>query len=363
MKNIFIVLIAVFLFASCGDKGFVINGTLEGMDTGKLYLKKLEKGRMVAVDTAELQAGQFSFDGKVGLPELHYILMENDKPLFPLFVENSSITIQAKKDSLQSAVIAGSESQDVFQLFMDEYTKFAKMVQGRQQEYMQARTMGNKDKMAEARAEIDAAVENQKLYTKNFIKENSGSVVAPFLFGQVLAKEMSVAEIDSVIASFDEKIANSIYVVELKELVEKERKTAVGSSAPDFTLNTPEGKPLSLSSLKGKYVLIDFWASWCGPCRQENPNVVKLYYQYKDKGFDILSVSLDRKKDDWLKAIDEDGLAWNHVSDLKFWQCEAAKLYNVKAIPQTYLIDKDGVIIGKGLRGEALAKKLNELLN
>ncbi len=135
-----------------------------------------------------------------------------------------------------------------------------------------------------------------------------------------------------------------------------------GSMAPDFSLPKADGTPFSLSKLRGKYVLVDFWASWCGPCRKENPQVVALYNKYKDKGFEILGVSLDEDKEAWLKAIEKDRLTWIHVSDLKGWQNEAARLYNVNAIPMTYLIDPDGVIIAKGLRGPALEAKLQELL-
>ena len=135
----------------------------------------------------------------------------------------------------------------------------------------------------------------------------------------------------------------------------------MGTIAPDFTMNNPEGKPIQLSSLRGKVVMIDFWASWCGPCRQENPNVVRLYQQYHEKGFEIIGVSLDRTKEDWVKAIQDDKLTWIHVSDLQYWQNAAALLYSVKLIPQSYLLDKEGKIIAKGLRNEQLDKKLKEL--
>jgi peroxiredoxin len=141
------------------------------------------------------------------------------------------------------------------------------------------------------------------------------------------------------------------------------RNVAVGQAAPDITLPSPDGKNVSLSSLRGKYVLIDFWASWCGPCRQENPNVVRMYNKYKDKGFEIFGVSLDESRDKWLKAIAMDKLTWPHVSDLKGWSSAAAQLYNIQAIPQTLLLDKEGKIIAKNLRGKALEEKLASLLN
>lgn len=149
----------------------------------------------------------------------------------------------------------------------------------------------------------------------------------------------------------------------LESSIEKERSFMLGGTPPDFSQAAPDGSSISLSDLRGKVVLVDFWASWCGPCRRENPNVVRLYEKYKDKGFEIIGVSLDRSRDRWLQAIDQDGLDWLHVSDLKHWQNEVAKLYNVSSIPQTFLLDTEGKIIGKNLRGQRLANKLSEIFD
>lgn len=143
--------------------------------------------------------------------------------------------------------------------------------------------------------------------------------------------------------------------------VDKMKVLAIGQPAPDISLPNPDGEIVNLSSLKGNYVLVDFWAKWCGPCRKENPNVVRMYHKYNDKGFEVFGVSLDRTKEDWLQGIEEDGLVWTHVSDLKYFNSAAAELYNISAIPFSVLIDPDGIIIGKNLRGKGLERKLEEV--
>ena len=245
--------------------------------------------------------------------------------------------------------------------YIGELEVLNKQIADLQQKYQTAMSRGNVDEAKKAEIDYSAMLDNMKFFTKNFVKEHNESVVAAYITLVQLATQIEGAELDSIAAKFPAEISNSEYVIKVKEIADAIKKTAIGAVAPDFTMNDPAGKPVQLSSLRGKVVMIDFWASWCAPCRQENPNVVKLYQKYNAKGFEIIGVSLDRTREEWVKAIEDDQLSWVHVSDLQFWQNSAARLYSVNSIPQTYLLDKEGKIIAKGLRSEQLAAKLAEL--
>ncbi len=363
MRNVFAILVFALAFVSCqsAKDEYSIKGTFTGVDTGKVYLQKIVDGQPQTVDTAEIVGGKFSFKGKMDMPDLR-ILRLNDRDYFAqFFLDNSNITLLANKDSLRNTKITGSPTQDVFKLYIAEMEKLNKEVMALQEKYQAAMSSGNSAEADKVKIDYQAMIDNNKVYTKNFVKEHANSVVSAFILMNQMADQIDESELESIVNSFAPEIASSEYVVKLKEMLAEKKKTAIGVEAPDFTMNNTEDKPVQLSSLRGKIVLLDFWASWCGPCRQENPNVVKLYQKYHDKGFEILGVSLDKTKDDWLKAIKDDNLSWIHVSDLQYWQNSAARQYGVNAIPQSFLLDKDGKIIGKGLRGEELAQKLAEL--
>lgn len=362
MRNVLAILVFALAAFSCqsAKDEFSIKGSIDGVEKGKIYLQKLVDGQPKTVDSTELSGGKFAFKGKMEIPDFR-LLRLNDREYFgQFFLDNASVTVAAKKDSLRATKITGSPTNDVFKSYVAEMDKLSKEVMGLQEKYQNAMATGNNDAASKAKIDYQAMIDNNKVFTKNFIKEHSNSVVSAFILMQY-ASQLESNEVEEMVGKFAPEISKSEYVVKLKEFVQELKKTASGAVAPDFTMNDTEGKPVSLSSFKGKIVLVDFWASWCGPCRQENPNVVKLYQQYHGKGFDILGVSLDKDKEAWLKAIKDDNLAWNHVSDLQYWQNAAARLYGVNSIPQSFLLDKEGKIIAKGLRGEELAKKLAEL--
>lgn len=365
MKSLFSIILLVLVMAACQSNStkYKVSGSIAGLDSGVVYLVKVQAGQPLVVDTAKVADGAFSFEGKAGMPELCYLRINERDYFAPFFLENADIHVESYKDSLRATKVSGSETTDIFNIYVDEVTNLNKKIREYQKQYSQAATAGNQEEMDRIKIDIEAASDNMEVYAKNFVREHSNSVVGPFIALSQLAGRLEYADMKELVDGFAPELAQSEYVVQLTKILDEAAKTALGAEAPDFTMNDPEGNPFTLSSLRGKYVLIDFWASWCGPCRKENPNIVAAYNKYKDKGFDILGVSLDRDKAAWLRAIQDDHLDWHQVSDLKYWQNEVARLYGVNTIPHSILLDPDGKIIANNLRGNELDEKLAELLD
>ena len=205
-------------------------------------------------------------------------------------------------------------------------------------------------------------IEHKKIVT-DYVRAHPSSYISSFEIYRNFSYNPDANQLDSLYKELDASVQSTYFGRKINDILRKAKLTAVGQSAPDFTSADANGKSVSLASFKGKYVLIDFWASWCGPCRRENPAVVKAYHQFHDKGFDILGVSLDDTRADWLEAIKKDDLSWTQASDLKGWKNDAAIEYGIQGIPMNFLLNPEGKIIAKGLRGEDLAKKLQEVLH
>lgn len=363
MKKIFIAVSAIGLFlASCNSADqYKLTGKVAGMTEGKVYLSKAQDNKLVKLDSTVLGENGFSFEGTVESPEMYYIELEGQKGAIQLFLENSVISVDANLENLREAKVVGSANNDVIVAFGESQKSIQEKQQAMYQEYQKAMQSKNQTAADSIRGEFDKSEEAKNAANIEFVKANANIVAAGFI-AQRISGQMEVKEMEDLYNVLGENAKLSSYGVKINEKIETMKKVAIGQSAPDFTLNTPEGTPLSLSSLKGKVVLIDFWASWCGPCRRENPNVVKMYNELHPKGVEVLGVSLDDNKEKWLKAIKDDGLVWNHVSDLKGWSSSAAKLYGVNGIPATVIVDKNGIIVAKNLRGEELKAAIEKLL-
>jgi len=366
MKKVLILALGVLMLYSCNnDNSYTVKGKINGVKDGTAYLKSYQSGRAVSVDSTEISNGKFKFTGSVEQPLLHLIYVNNSHMPVAFFLENKNIYIEASIDSLDKAKISGSPETDIF-LNFNKNMPFLNRSAEIRKEFMEAQIAKDTVKMKTLAGEIDTIREKQKEYYIDFVNTHTNSITGAFLASQMLSG-ISLDEQQKLIDEFEKNLGDNPYVIDmkntyssLKRLQEKTKATAMGSTAPDFTLKTKDGKDVSLSSFRGKYVLIDFWASWCQPCRRENPNSVKVYEMYKNKGFEILGVSLDKDRNAWGRAVKDDGLMWTQVLDTNG---AIAQKYNVTSIPSTFLLDKEGKIIAKNLRGEALTRKLNELLN
>jgi peroxiredoxin len=364
MKKIIYLIVIIVLMAGCSTTPhYVVKGKITGSDSITFYLQKRDAGKIISIDSAVSKKGSFTMKGgSVTYPQLVQFVAGYTKKRTAFYLENSVITINGSLDSLYKAKIKGSKTQDEYQTFIDSNKPISEKYSKTYIEYQVASKAGNVARVAELEKRADSIQTEMTNLQKNFVKENPASYVSPSILGS-LSIEMEAEEIESMINGLDTAIAALPQIKSLKERVAVMKAVAVGQKAPDFTMNDVNGNPVALSSKIGsKLLLIDFWAAWCGPCRKENPNVVKVYTEFHNKGFDVFGVSLDRTKEDWVRAIADDKLAWTQVSDLQYGSSAAAKIYAVNSIPANFLLDETGKIIGKNLRGEALYNKVNEVL-
>ena len=365
MQKLFILFVgSFFLWNTCPaqDSSFTIKGHLDKIKSGTIYLNIYKKG-MTVRDSVKIKNNQFKFSGFVSAPYFASLTMEDrDKDYFTFYIEPGNLEILGRADSLKMLSIKGSSLNDDDKILKQRMSNVVLWEGTNGKLYETAYKEKNKMVM-DSLDEVDnqVLIEKRKVvgdFVKDYPKSMRGLMAILENFGYYA----EASDVEPLYNLLDAKLKQSDKGIELKKMVDVYATVAVGKVAPDITQYTPDSSLLSLSSLKGKYVLVDFWASWCGPCRRENPNIVAAYNQYKDKGFTVFGVSYDTKKANWLKAIKTDHLDWNQVSDLKGWGNSTSAQYGIKAIPSNLLIDANGIIIAKNIFGKKLTKRLEEIL-
>lgn len=372
-KLIFSLLTLTFLF-NCSQNnsdGYTINVNADGIPDGsKVTLRKFENRKPVDVDSAKVENGKFTLSGKIDSPDVYFLFIDRAMGNFPFILENKELNLTVYKDSMPASKVEGSKENDLAQAYMKGMKEISKEGNELRKQYSEARKNNDSTFLASYQDMRKELTDKSDNFAKGFVTDNTNSVFGMILLENFYAtNKFSFNEAQDIYNSFSEEAKNSAAGQRIKERIDAELATAEGSVAPDFTAKNPEGKDISLNDIKGKITIVDFWAAWCRPCRMENPNMVKLYEKYHDKGLEIIGVSLDgnpRQKDarqEWVDAIEKDGLTWYQVSNLNYFNGPIAQKYNIKSIPATFILDSEGKIIAKNLRGEAMQAKIAELLD
>ena len=358
MRKLLLSIVAASMtLAACNaQSGYKVTGMVEGMPDGKAIIATVNGSTLDTLAKADVKNGSFEFTGNVSEPTGAYIMVIGQRGAIPFMLENANITVNAGQAGL---TVTGSEGQKIYDQFMAINTTTQQEAMKLQQEYQAAN--GDQAKMQAVQEAYAKLMTDAQAKETELIKANPDSYVSTF----VIVSSMGQMEYEQLKERYNllgEKAKASAQGKAIAAQIAKLESTAIGQIAPNFTITTPEGESISLYDIKGKVKLIDFWASWCGPCRGENPHVVEIYKEYHPKGLEIFGVSLDNNKEAWVKAIADDGLVWKHGSDLKGWQSAPAQLYSVTGIPHTVLLDENNKIIAKNLRGDELKQKIAELL-
>ena len=366
-KSIFVLLSSIsFGIYAQKSFNFSINGSLRNIkENSKVYIHH-KWDNLNITDSVKIKGGKFTLNGKSIEPNMYWITKTNninEQPNLIFFVDAGKINVNGNIDSLQFATVQGGETQKDYIEYNTLMNGFGLKQQSIVNAYNEAKAKGDNATMNQKVAEYQNMDKEVKAALETYIKGHSKSPISGYaLYYNYQNSQAPIEELERMVNLLDKSTENTKYGKLGREKLIQLRGTMIGYPAVNFAQADPNGKMVNLKDLKGKYVLVDFWASWCGPCRAENPNVVNAYNKYKDKGFTVLGVSFDQNKDAWIKAIEKDNLTWTQISDLKGWGNEAGKLYGITSIPQNLLIDKEGKIVAKNLRGPELDAKLEEII-
>lgn len=379
MKKTVLLLVLVILNYSCktnekeplSQNTYQITGNAKGVVNGlRAYIHSVENNNQVAIDTTIIMNEQFVFQGKVENPSIKTISINSIQGNLPFVLEAGKITIDIDKDNLYYSPVLGTKNNEDYNAYKAEYRKKGSAIDGLNDEYRKATTQEERSEIIAKARKISSMLD---AFAMDFITENTNSDFSLLLLEtQITNPDINLEKLknnyqalqpiinkNTAYKSIGSKIKNEIATIEASANLN------VGKIAPDFTAPSIDGEMISLSDIKGKATIVEFWASWCGPCRRENPNIVRVYEKYKDKGLEIIGVSLDKpgQKDRWQKAIEDDNLNWHHVGSLKYFNDPVARLYNINAIPASFILDEDGKIVAKKLRGKALEEQIASMLD
>ena len=376
MKRIVFVICGLIGLMACNQKpeGYTLEGNITGeVENGtNVFLRQIgDNGQPVDIDTTTVENGKFIFTGQADIPEMHFVFVDNLMGYTAVMLENGEIQLTAQKDSIGFAKVSGTPQNEAFTDFTDKSKELTLQAQSIQEDMQQANISKDTATAVSLRDEMMELQEEYKNFELNYIKNHPDALISALLIDRAIgARAVTAEEAQSMYDALSPKIKETKTAKTILEKLETQKQaeenaknTSVGAKAPNFSAPNPEGKEVALNDVLGKVTLIDFWAAWCKPCRAENPNVLAVYNKYHDKGLNIIGVSLDRTAEAWKKAISDDGLPWNHVSNIAYFNDPIAKLYNINAIPAAFLLDDQGVIVAKNLRGPALEAKVAELLN
>ncbi len=373
MRKIF-ALAFLAIFASCEDdneKDYLIRGTVENASNGqKIYVSELNESntQAVPVDTVEVVDGKFELDlPEKDEPAISFLSLEGTRGNVLYIADNTPMDFTIYADSISASSVSGGEDNRILYSYLEEIRNTNREMNQMGNSMREAYMNQDTERLSQLQQQQQEVAERDKQFKQKLVEENPNSIVSVMVLQDMMNTQMySTAELKELFDSLSPEMQQSSLGKPLGRNLENMSLVDVGSKAPNFSAPTPEGEELSLNDVLGKVTLVDFWASWCKPCRVENPNIVEVYKKYHDKGFNILQVSLDRpgQKDKWEQAIADDNLGeWNHISNLMFWQDPIAAQYGIRGIPAAFLLDEDGVIVAKDLRGDALGRKVAEILD